>query len=128
MLQKYTHPLHAQTAISRIRRLAHLLDNAFQIPGTQIRVGLDPLIGLLPVAGDAVSAVLSLYIVYEGWRLGADRATLAKMLANVTIDTAIGLVPAAGDVVDAAFQANLRNLELLGIPVDSPPDARVLAR
>lgn len=128
MPSKYTDPVQADLAILRIRSLAYLLDGAFRIPGTQVRVGLDPLIGLLPVAGDLVSASLSLYIVYEGWRLGADRATLVKMLANVAIDTAVGLVPAAGDIVDAAFQSNLRNLELLGITVDSPSQPRVHAR
>lgn len=128
MPSKYTDPLHAEHAIRRIRFLAFVLDGAFQIPGTQIRVGLDPLIGLLPVAGDLVSASLSLYIVYEGWRLGADRTTLAKMLANVAIDTAVGLVPAAGDIVDAAFQSNLRNLELLGVSVNTPPQFRVVSR
>jgi hypothetical protein len=121
MPPKYSNPDDARRASQRIRALAHLLDGAFQIPGTSLRVGLDPIIGLLPVAGDLLSASLALYIVYEGWRLGADRDTLAQMLANVAIDTAVGLVPAAGDLFDAAFQANLRNLELLGITHDSPP-------
>lgn len=121
MPRKYSNPDDARRASQRIRALAHLLDGAFQIPGTSLRIGLDPIIGLLPVAGDLVSASLALYIVYEGWRLGADRETLAKMLANVAIDTAVGLVPAAGDLFDAAFQANLRNLELLGIPRASTP-------
>lgn len=128
MISQYDNPIEVQRAIQRIRWLAHLLDGAFQIPGTAVRVGLDPILGLLPGAGDALTSGLSLYIVYEGWRLGADRATLAKMLANVAVDAIIGLVPVAGDVADVAFKANLRNLELIGIATDEDPSPRVSVR
>lgn len=104
-----------QSARRRVAVLGVLLDRAFLIPGTSVRIGLDPLIGLIPVVGDAVSAVASLYIVYEGWRLGATRAQIAAMLGNVAIDALAGIVPGLGDVIDVAFKANMRNLAILGI-------------
>lgn len=80
-----------------------------------MRIGLDPLVGLIPVAGDVVSAVASLSIVYEGWRLGATRGQIAAMLGNVAVDALAGVVPGLGDVIDVAFKANMRNLAILGI-------------
>lgn len=104
-----------QSARRRVAVLAVLLDRAFLIPGTSVRIGLDPVIGLIPVAGDVVCAVASLYIVYEGWRLGATRGQIAAMLGNVAIDALAGVVPGLGDVIDVAFKANMRNLAILGI-------------
>lgn len=103
------------SARRRVAALAVLLDSAFVIPGTSVRVGLDPLVGLIPAAGDAISAAASLYIVYEGWRLGATRGQVGAMLCNVAIDALAGVVPGLGDVVDLAFKANMRNLAILGI-------------
>lgn len=128
MPRKYSNTLDADRAVRRIRWLAYLLDGAFQVPGTRLRVGLDPIIGLVPVGGDLLTALLSLYIVYEGWRLGVDRSTLAKMLVNVAVDTAIGFVPAVGDVFDAAFQANIRNMELMGLGLPQPPSHHAVPR
>jgi hypothetical protein len=104
-----------QSARRRVAVLAVLLDGAFLIPGTSVRIGLDPLVGLIPVAGDVMSAAASLYIVYEGWRLGATRTQIAAMLGNVAIDALAGSVPGIGDVIDVAFKANMRNLAILGI-------------
>ena len=108
--------------IRRLRFLARLLDDAVTIPGTNYAIGLDPVIGLAPGVGDAVSLAISGYIIFEGWRLGASRATLTRMVANVAIDALIGLVPVAGDVADVAFKANQRNLRLLGITPVKPGD------
>lgn len=102
--------------IRRLQWLSAFMDSAIEIPGIRFRVGLDPLIGLLPGAGDLISDAISLYIVYEGWRLGATKGQLARMIGNVAIDTLIGAVPVAGDVFDFAFKANARNLRILGIP------------
>src|SRR4051795_6618982 len=79
--------------IARIDALAALLDTAFVIPGTQIRFGLDALIGLVPGIGDAVTTALSLYIVREARALGAPRLLVARMIANVALDGVIGAVP-----------------------------------
>ncbi len=101
--------------VERLRQLAVLLDSSIEIPGTKVRIGVDPLLGLVPGVGDAVSTVMSLYIVYEATKIGATRGQIARMLANVLIDLGVGLVPVAGDVFDFAFKANVRNLRILGI-------------
>jgi hypothetical protein len=99
--------------LRRLERLAVLLDSAIVIPGTNFRIGIDPLLGLFPGGGDVVGAALSGYIVYESWRLGVPAAGLLRMVANVIADTALGAVPVAGDVFDAYWKANLRNIAIL---------------
>ena len=98
---------------SRARSLARLLDSAFAIPGTNIRVGLDALIGLIPGAGDVAGAALSSLIVIMALREGAPPSILWRMVANVAIDTLIGSIPVAGDLFDVAWRANAKNAELL---------------
>ena len=115
LLRRHERDEAREGARRRVAALAVLLDSAFVVPGTSVRVGLDPLVGLIPAAGDAISAAASLYIVYEGWRLGASRGQVAAMLGNVAIDALAGVVPGLGDVVDMAFKANMRNLAILGI-------------
>jgi hypothetical protein len=97
----------------RVRVLARLLDNAITIPGTRWKIGLDPVIGLIPGIGDMVGAVLSGYIVLEAVRAEVPTFTLARMLVNVGIDTLLGAVPAVGDVFDAAWKSNMMNVALL---------------
>ena len=99
--------------LARLRRLAWLMDGAFRLPGSKFRFGLNSLISLPPVAGDALLGAISLYIVYEGYRLGVPRADIAKMIGNVAIETAVGAIPVAGDLFDVAFKANLRNLAII---------------
>ena len=99
--------------IARIEWLSTLLDTAIVVPGTNIRFGLDALIGLVPGIGDAVSTLLSLYIVREARALGAPRILIARMLANVALDGVVGAVPVAGDLFDVAFRANRRNVAML---------------
>jgi hypothetical protein len=93
--------------------VARLLDNAISIPGTSWKIGLDPIIGLIPGVGDMVGAVLSGYIVLEAVRAEVPTFTLARMLVNVGIDTLLGAVPALGDVFDAAWKSNAMNVALL---------------
>ena len=97
----------------RLQRLARLLDSEFQLPGTRWRIGLDPLIGLVPGIGDTAGAAISLWLIAEAGRLGVPSATLLKMLLNVLVDTTVGSIPLLGDIFDAGYKANLRNLELL---------------
>src|ERR1700716_3007596 len=99
--------------LSRLRRLAWLIDGAFKLPGTQFRFGLNGVIGLLPVGGDAVLGALSLYIIYEAARLGLPARKLARMLANAGIEVVGGSVPVLGDLFDMALKANLRNLAII---------------
>lgn len=99
--------------IERLELLARMMDEAFTIPGTGIRVGWDSIIGLIPGVGDAITAAISAYIVNEARRLGVSRVTLARMWANVALDATLGALPLVGDVFDVAFKANRKNLELL---------------
>jgi hypothetical protein len=100
-------------ARARIEQLEHLLEGAVRIPGLGTRIGADALIGLLPGIGDAVTAALGLYLVWEARNLGASRWVLARMLGNVGIDALLGSVPVAGDLFDVFFRSNSRNLKLI---------------
>lgn len=101
-----------RAAVERMRVAATLLDESVRVPGTDYRVGIDPLIGVLPVAGDTVSSGLSLYIVVEAARLGVSYRTLLEMIANVSIDMIGGSVPVLGTLFDAVWKANRRNFAL----------------
>jgi len=103
----------AAVRLTRLRRLAWLIDGAFVLPGTRFRFGLNSVIGLLPVGGDAVLGALSLYIIYEAAKLGLPKHKLARMLANVGIEVLGGSVPILGDLFDMALKANLRNLAII---------------
>ena len=89
------------------------MDAAIEIPGTKIKIGLDPLIGLIPGIGDGAGAVVSLYILYRAFQLGVPRSVLLRMAINIGIDTLVGSVPVIGDVFDVAWKANIKNVELI---------------
>jgi hypothetical protein len=97
----------------RVRSIAHLLDDAIPIPGTGRSFGVDPIVSLLPVGGDALSAVASVYIIVEGFNVGVTRGTVFRMLFNVAVDASVGSLPVLGDLFDATWKANVRNIELL---------------
>lgn len=101
-----------EAAVKRMQTVARVFDDLVRIPGTDFRVGIDPVLGLVPVVGDALSAGLSLYVVLESARLGVTYTTLLRMLANITIDAAVGSVPVVGDLFDAVWKVNKRNLEM----------------
>jgi uncharacterized protein DUF4112 len=102
-----------QQALRRLTALATLLDAAFIIPGTNMRMGLAGIIGLVPGIGDLIGGAISSYIVWEARRLGAPRWLIARMMLNVMIETGVGAVPVLGDMFDIVFKANLKNLALL---------------
>ena len=109
--------------------LSHLLDDFLRIPGTQIRFGLDGIIGLIPGIGDILGALASWIIILAAWLRGVPKVTLARMLANVAIETLIGTVPVLGDAFDIAWKANRRNFALLeratgAVPMYSSPNAQ----
>jgi hypothetical protein len=112
----------------RLAWLAWLLDSSIPIPGTRFSIGLDALIGLFPVIGDAVGVLLSSYIVREAAALGAPRSMLARMAFNVALEGLAGMIPLAGDVFDAAYKANLRNVRLLDDWLDHPRRAQRSSR
>lgn len=101
------HPLH------RVERFAHWMDEAFTIPGTRFRFGLDALIGLIPGVGDAAGLIAGSWLVYEAHRIGTPAAIKWKMARNVVLDGLIGVVPVLGDTADFLFKSNRRNLALL---------------
>jgi hypothetical protein len=101
-----------RAAERRIGRVTHALDELVAVPGTSIRVGLDPVIGLIPVVGDAVAAVVGVWVIGEAARFGIPRLVLGRMAVNLVVDLAIGAIPFLGDLFDFAFRSNSANLEL----------------
>ncbi|XGV99085.1 MAG: DUF4112 domain-containing protein [Leptolyngbya sp. BL-A-14] len=111
---------HSPAALKRIRTVTHLLDNAIPVPGTRFRLGLDPVLGLFPGAGDFLGAVLSVYIVIEAARFGLPKKTLVQMVTNLVFDSVGGSLPVLGDIFDATWKANSRNLALLEAHIATP--------
>jgi hypothetical protein len=115
-------------ARARLNRLAWLLDSSIPVPGTRFTVGLDALIGLVPVVGDFAGVLLSGYILREAAALGVSRSILARMALNVAVEGLVGMIPVAGDLFDAAFKANQRNVRLLNAFLEQPVRARRASR
>ena len=120
-------PSNIPKRLVHLRRLSRILDNAIPIPGTGYRIGLDPILGLLPGGGDTVSGALGAYIIVEAARIGLPRKVIWKMVGNIMFDAVIGTVPVLGDLFDAGWKANVKNVALLErhldlIPLDSKSD------
>lgn len=113
--------LTREQRIARLEAIAKLLDVAFILPGTKIRYGIDGLIGLIPVIGDIITTVISLWLVREARALGAPWYITARMLGNVAVDGVVGIVPFVGDAFDVMFRANMRNVRLLRRWLDKQP-------
>ena len=113
-----------EKTLRSLRSLSHILDNALPIPGTSYRIGIDPLLGLFPAAGDYLSAALSAYIVIKAAQIGASSATLSRMAFNIILDTLVGTVPMIGDLFDAGWKANTKNLTLLENHLNSSPKSK----
>jgi len=111
----------------RVETLERVLERSFTVPGTKSPVGLDAVVGLVPVAGDVISAALGLYLVWEARNLGMSKFRLARMLANVGFDAAVGAIPVAGDVFDFVFRSNSRNLKMIRAHLDKHhPHTRII--
>ena len=115
-------------ARERLQKLAWLLDSSIPIPGTRFTIGLEALIGLVPVLGDLIGVLLSSYIVSEAARLGVGKSILARMTFNVAVEGLAGMVPFAGDLFDAAWKANQRNVRLLNDYLEQPRRATASSR
>lgn len=102
-----------RAALQRTRAVARILDESVRVPGTTFRIGVDPVLGVLPISGDIAAALLSLYIVLEAARIGVPSRTLALMGINIAVDIVSGSVPVLGTLFDAVWKANVRNVELL---------------
>jgi len=107
-------------ARERLIALSRLLDAAVEVPLLRTRVGLDALLGIVPVAGDLLSAALGLYLVAQARELGASRWLQTRMIGNLAFDALLGVVPVAGDIADVYFKAHLRNLRLLQKELGEP--------
>ena len=99
--------------VERARRVSQVLDSAIEVPVVNYRVGLDPILGILPVAGDTVSALCSLYVVFEAIRVGASARLVALMLSLIAVDLVVGSIPVLGTLFDAVWKANVWNVRLL---------------
>ena len=118
-------PSKSQAAsLRRLRRISHLLDNAIPIPGTKYRIGLDPILGLIPGGGDLIGSIFAGYIVFKSAQMGVPQETLVQMAANIVFDTVAGTVPVAGDLFDVAWKANVKNIELLDAHLGSPEQGK----
>jgi hypothetical protein len=102
-----------QRGLREVAYLAKLMDSRFRIPGTNLRFGLDGIIGLIPGAGDLSTFAVSSYMLWIMARNGASGFVLARMVVNVLIDAIIGSIPFVGDLFDFVFKANTRNLRLM---------------
>jgi hypothetical protein len=114
--------------LERLRTMARLLDSAVRVPGTDLRFGLDALIGLVPGVGDAIGAIFSSFIIFHAARMGAPKSTLVRMMANVGLDTIVGEIPLLGDLFDFGWKSNNRNLALLEEHLQRPTTARAGSR
>jgi hypothetical protein len=113
--------LTREQRLARLDALAKLLDIAFIVPGTNVRYGIDGLIGLIPVIGDIITTAISLWLVREARALGAPWHLTMRMLGNVALDGVVGIVPLVGDAFDVMFRANVRNVKLLHRWLDKQP-------
>lgn len=116
-----------QSVRQRVEALEKLLERSFTVPGTKIPLGMDSIIGLIPVIGDVVTAAMGAYIVWEARNLGMSKWQLMRMTANVGVDTAIGAIPLLGDAFDLVFRSNSRNLRIITKHLDKHhPGTRVI--
>lgn len=100
-------------SLENFQRMARLLDSRFEIPGTKIRFGLDPLLSLIPLLGDLITLLVSAALIYQVYTHGASRKVVIKMMLNAGLDTFLGAIPLIGTVFDVFYRSNERNLRLL---------------
>lgn len=106
--------------LERLRYLSNLWDNALGVPGTKLRVGIESIVGLLPVGGDLIGLLLSCYILFDAIQFDLPKTILLRMVANIIIDAIVGVVPFFGDLFDTAWKANTRNVDLLEAHLHRP--------
>ncbi|MEJ7926152.1 DUF4112 domain-containing protein [Sphingobium sp. AN641] len=110
----------------RVETMEALLEGLFVIPGTNRRVGLDSLVGLVPVVGDLATAAMGAWMVWEARNLGMSKWQLTRMAANVGVDTLVGAIPFAGDIFDFLYKSNTKNLRLIRRHLDRHHPATVI--
>ncbi|NJO09827.1 MAG: DUF4112 domain-containing protein [Leptolyngbyaceae cyanobacterium SL_1_1] len=110
--------------LQRVRNLSRILDNSITLPGINYKIGLDPIIGLLPGGGDLLTGLMSVYVLVEAYRFGLPTATLSRMAFNILLEVVAGTVPTIGDLFDVVWKANARNVELLEQHLQQPQPTR----
>lgn len=109
-----------QPNLKNLDHFAWLLDSSIKIPGTNWRIGLDGLIGLIPGIGDLTAGAISSYIVLQAVRMGVSPLVIARMVLNIALESVLGVIPIAGDIFDFIFKANQRNVQLMHEYLDNP--------
>ena len=99
--------------LSRLKRLSEKLDDSITIPGTERKIGIDPIIGLILGGGDLIGGAISIYIMHSGIKMGVSRKILGQMFFNITLEFVIGCIPILGDLFDAIWKSNQRNVKLI---------------
>ena len=108
----------ARSVRRRVEAMEGVLERLFVVPGINRPVGLDSIVGLIPVVGDVIGAALGAWLVWEARNLGMSRFQIMRMIGNVGMDTALGAIPFVGDVFDFAFRSNTRNMRMLKLHLD----------
>lgn len=117
----------AASVRARVTAIEKVLERSFTIPGINMPVGLDAIVGLVPVLGEIVTTAMGAYVIWEARNLGMPKWKLARMGANVLFDTAIGVIPVVGDAADLVFRSNSKNLRIILKHIDKHhPEARVI--
>lgn len=117
-----------QRSLNRYAQIARVFDEAFRIPGTPWRFGLDAILGLVPGVGDLIAALAGVYGVLLARELDAPASVQVRMIGNLLLDTAVGSVPLIGDVFDVAFKAHVRNRVVLEQWIEHPRETRRTSR
>ncbi len=113
-----THPKIAK--LQQLRKLSDLWDRSLGIPGTKFRVGLESLFGLLPVGGDVLGMVFSVYLLIQALEFNLPKSILARMVFNIIVDGVVGSIPIVGDIFDTTWKANTKNVNLLEAHLSDP--------
>ena len=112
---------------ARVEAMEFVLERSLRLPGTNVPIGLDTLIGIVPILGDIITTAMGSYIVWEARNLGLSKWQLTRMGANVAFDAVLGLVPLLGDAADLMFRSNTRNLRIIKKHLDKHhPETRIL--
>ena len=107
-----TNEINEETLL-RLQLLSQRLDESITLPGTKYKIGIDPIIGLIPGGGDVIGGILSMYIMHTGIKMGVQKTVVIKMFRNIALDFIIGWIPIIGDIFDAVWKSNQKNVKLI---------------
>ena len=111
----------------RLEAMEHLLERSFTLPGTNYPIGLDSIVGLVPVVGDFITAAMGAWLVWEAKNIGLPKWKLWQMAGHIAIDTGLGAVPVVGDAFDLVYRSNTKNLKIVKKHLDKHhPSARTI--